>query len=122
MQDTPWNYELGKNNTVTARSLTVLFEQLALKKVVSRKYSSKMLQILLQQKFNTMIPGQLPRDVKVAHKTGSSEGIQHDSGIVYLPDGRKYVLVVLSKDLYDAKNGIIAIAKISKIIYDYEVH
>ena len=114
-------YQLGKNNTVTAGSLAVMFEQLAFKRVISRKYSTKMLQILLQQKFNTMIPGQLPRSVKVAHKTGSSEGIQHDSGIVYLPDGRKYVLVVLSRDLHDAKSGITAIAKISKTIYDYEV-
>ena len=113
-------YELGRNNTVTARSLAVMFEQLALRRAVSRKASSTMLQILLEQKFNSMIPAQLPRDVKVAHKTGSSEGIQHDSGIVYLPDGRKYVLVVLSSDLYDARSGITSIAKISKIIYDYE--
>jgi beta-lactamase class A len=57
----------------------------------------------------------------VAHKTGSITGVQHDSGIVYLPDGRKYVLVVLSKDLKDAKKGIEAIARISKIIYDHEI-
>jgi beta-lactamase class A len=59
--------------------------------------------------------------VKVAHKTGSNTGMQHDSGIVYLPDGRKYVLVVLSQDLKDTKKGIEAIARISKIIYDYEI-
>ena len=115
-------YESGRNNTVTAGSLMAMFEQLAKKKVVSREESKKMLDILLQQRFNDMIPGRLPSSVKVAHKTGSSAGIQHDSGIVYLPDGRKYVVVVLSKDLYDARAGIDAIAQISRIIFDYEVH
>ena len=81
-----------------------------------------MLDILLQQKFNDMIPAKLPKPVKVAHKTGSSPGVQHDSGIVYLPDGRKYVLVVLSKNLRDQKSGHDAIAEISKIIFDYEMN
>ena len=48
--------------------------------------------------------------------------MQHDSGIVYLPDRRKYVLVVLSKDLQEQKAGINAIAQISKIMFDYEMN
>jgi beta-lactamase class A len=57
--------------------------------------------------------------VKVAHKTGSISKVEHDSGIVFLPDGRKYVLVVLSKELDDNEKGKETIAKISKLIYDY---
>lgn len=115
-------YLAGKNNTVTAISLSVMFERLAKKRVVSKKASEEMLDILKQQKFNNMIPARLPKRVRVAHKTGSSTGIVHDSGIVYLPDGRKYILVILSKNLRDSKDGINAGAGISKIIYDYEVN
>ena len=114
-------FDAGKNNTTTAKDLSIVYEKLARKKLVSRKACDEMLDVLLHQKFNEMIPGMLPKKVKVAHKTGSIEGVQHDSGIIYLPDGRKYVLVVLSKDLKDAKKGIEAIARISKIIYDYEI-
>jgi len=114
-------FEAGKNNTTTAKDLAVVYEKLARRKIVSRRACDEMLDVLLHQKFNDMIPGLLPKNVKVAHKTGSITGVQHDSGIIYLPDGRKYVLVVLSKDLKDAKKGIDAIARISKIIYDYEV-
>jgi beta-lactamase class A len=114
-------FDAGKNNTTTAKDLSIVYEKLARKKLVSRKACDEMLDVLLHQKFNEMIPGMLPKKVKVAHKTGSIEGVQHDSGIIYLPDGRKYVLVVLSKDLKDAKKGIEAIARISKIIYDHEI-
>jgi beta-lactamase class A len=115
-------YQAGKNNTVTAKSLALLYEKLARKKILSAKISDEMLGILRHQRFTDMIPARLPKYVTVAHKTGSSPGVQHDSGIVYLPDGRKYVLVVLSKDLRDQKIGINAIAEISKIMFDYEMN
>jgi beta-lactamase class A len=115
-------FQAGKNNTVTAKSLALLYEKLARKEVLSRKISKLMLGILAHQKFTDMIPARLPKNVTVAHKTGSSPGVQHDSGIIYLPDGRKYVLVVLSKDLEDQKIGIKAIAEISKIMFDYEMN
>jgi beta-lactamase class A len=65
-----------------------------------------------------MIPAKLPSDVIVAHKTGSINNVQHDSGIIMLPDGRKYVLVVLSKELRSNQDGIECIAEISKSIYE----
>jgi beta-lactamase class A len=55
----------------------------------------------------------------VAHKTGSITGVQHDSGIVFLPDGRKYLLILLSKNLKSADEGVKTLAQISKLIYDY---
>ncbi|MGA9407048.1 MAG: serine hydrolase [Bacteroidota bacterium] len=112
----------GKNNTVTAKSLAMLYIQLARKSILSRKASGEMLDILLEQKFRNMIPAKLPASLNIAHKTGSSPGVQHDSGIIYLPDGRKYVLVVLSKNLREQKSGSNAIAEISKIIFDYETN
>jgi beta-lactamase class A len=56
----------------------------------------------------------------VAHKTGSITGIQHDAGIVYLPDGKKYVLVLLSRFRQENEKEVIkAMAEVSKLIYDY---
>lgn len=116
-------YRAGLNNTTTAFDLALLFEQLALQKLVSATVSSAMIKILLDQQFNEIIPAQLPTGVKVAHKTGSITGVQHDSGIVFLPDGRKYVLVLLSAfDAADEKSVISTMAGISKIIYDHMVN
>jgi beta-lactamase class A len=78
-----------------------------------------MIKILSQQEHNNIIPAELPKDVKVAHKTGWITGVQHDSGIVILPDGRRYVLVLLSKNLQDEKSAVKAMAHVSRMIYDF---
>lgn len=114
-------FQKGMNNTTTAYDQMLIFNAMANGNIVDKKSSDAMVKILLDQAFNDKIPAQLPREVKVAHKTGWIKGINHDAGIVYLPDGRKYVLVLLSKDLVDEKAGVAAMANASKIIYDYFV-
>lgn len=114
-------FELGLNNTVTASNLMKLYEMIATHNILNDKSCEEMIKILLDQKFNDKIPKYLPKNVKVAHKTGSINKVEHDSGIVYLPDGRKYVLVILSKDLDSNEAGKETIAKISKLIYDYMI-
>ena len=94
---------------------------MATQKTVSANASEEMIKILLDQRFNDIIPAQLPSEVKVAHKTGSITGVQHDSGIVILPNGKRYVLVLLSKNLEDEKAGMTAMAEISRMIYEYTI-
>jgi beta-lactamase class A len=110
-------FEKGLNNKTSAHDLMVIFEKIAKEEMVSKEASAEMTRILLDQKFNEIIPALLPKDVKVAHKTGSVTGVRHDSGIVILPDGRKYVLVLLSKEMEDVEAGIKAMAKVSEIIF-----
>jgi beta-lactamase class A len=115
-------YEKGLNNTTTAYDLLLIYEQMANEKLISAASSKEMISILLDQRLNEIIPAQLPKDVKVAHKTGSIKGVQHDSGVVFLRDGRRYVLVLLSRfDPADEKKVINAMAEVSKLIYDYMV-
>ncbi len=112
-------FEAGQNNTTAAYDLSLIFELIAKKESVTPESSEAMLKILFAQKYNDMIPAKLPKNVKVAHKTGSITNVQHDSGIVYLPDGRAYVLVILSKNLRSNKDGIDVIASISEEIYNF---
>ena len=119
-------YDAGMNNTTTAYDLMVIFEKLAKGEAVDSSASAQMINILLDQKFNDIIPAQLPPDVKVAHKTGWITGVHHDSGVVFLPDGRKYVLVLLSKKLKDdlpagqaGKAGVEGMARVSKMVYEW---
>jgi len=114
-------FQLGLNNVVTAFDLMLMYQYLAKHELVSHEASKEMINILLHQKHNSRISAKLPPDVKVAHKTGSITGVGHDSGIIFLPDGRKYVLVLLSKNVKDEKAVIEAQAEVSKIIYEYVV-
>ena len=112
-------FEAGVINQVTAYDLMLLFEKIDKEELVNSEASMAMMDILLNQKFNDIIPANLPKEVKVAHKTGWITGVHHDSGIVFLPDGRKYVLVMLSKDLKDEDGGVNTMATVSKMIYDH---
>jgi beta-lactamase class A len=112
-------FDAGLNNTTTAYDLAKIFEAIAAKRAVSAEASEQMLEILRAQKFKSMIPAKLPPNVIVAHKTGSITNVQHDSGIIYLPDGHAYVLVILSKDLKSNKEGIEVVASLSKAVYDF---
>jgi beta-lactamase class A len=110
-------FDKGLSNTTTAYDLMLIFEKIAQNKVIDKKSCDEMRKILFDQKFNEIIPEKLPKTVKVAHKTGSITGVQHDSGIVYLPDGRKYVLVLLSKKLKNVDAGVKMLAEVSEMVY-----
>ncbi|WP_224999684.1 serine hydrolase [Cesiribacter sp. SM1] len=112
-------YDAGLNNSTTAYDLMRIFEALAREEVVSKKDSQEMVEILLQQTHKDVIPVLLPAAVKVANKTGFISGVHHDSAIVYLPDGRKYVLVLLSKQLQDAEAGKKMLSQVSRLVYDH---
>lgn len=112
-------FRQGLNNTTTAYDLMLIFSKMAKHEIVSKEASGTMIRILQDQKFNEIIPAKLPKEVRVAHKTGSITGVQHDSGIVILPDGGRYVLVLLSKDLKDNDSAIRAMANVSLLIYEY---
>jgi beta-lactamase class A len=115
-------FELGMNNTVTAYDLMIIFDHLASGTVVNKPACDSMIQILMHQQLREKIPAKLPADVKVANKTGSIDKLSHDSGIVFLPDGRKYVLVLLSKGIEDEKSANETLANVSRIIYDHVVN
>ena len=112
-------YRAGLSNSTTAKDLMIIFEKMAKGETVDQQASSEMIETLLDQKFNDIIPVHLPEEVKVAHKTGSITALHHDSGIVFLPDGRNYVLVLLSKNLEDFDKGTETLASVSKLVYEY---
>ena len=112
-------YDLGLSNSTTARDLLVILEAIANNRAGAPGDCAAMVDILEGQQFNEIIPFYLPKEVRVAHKTGVITALHHDAGIVYLPDGRSYVLVLLSKNLKDFDAGTQQLARISKIFYDY---
>ena len=112
-------FRAGMNNEVTARGLAMMYLRLAEGSALDKEYRSQVLSVLKDQHFRDMIPALLPEEVTVAHKTGWITGVRHDSGIVYLPDGRAYVLVILSKNVPDRADANRTGAEISRKIYDF---
>lgn len=112
-------YDLGMNNTTTAKDLAIIMEKIALNEAGTPEDCVEMVRILKDQQFNDLIPLYLPEVVEVAHKTGWITGVHHDSAIVYLPDGRRYVLVLLSKNMDDMEKGTEMLARVSERVYQF---
>jgi len=112
-------YEAGLSNSTTAYDLMVIFEALAHGEAVNPEADKEMLHILRQQKHTDLIPALLPKDLNIANKTGWITGVHHDSALIELPNGKKYVLVLLSKNMKDMEVGTNMLAEISKMVYDH---
>jgi beta-lactamase class A len=112
-------FQKGLNNTTTARDLGVLLEAIEQRRAASARNCSEMLAILGRQEFNDEIPAGLPPETRVAHKTGQITGVLHDAAIVYLPGRSPYVLVVLTRNIPDARVARTLIADLSRIVYEH---
>jgi beta-lactamase class A len=110
-------FRAGLNNTTTAYDLLVLLRAIAEKKFLPARACEEMIEILRKQEFNEGLPAKLPAGTKVAHKTGSITKIYHDAGIVYPPQRKPYVIVVLTRGFAEEKRAHELVAKLSQAVY-----
>ena len=110
-------FDHGIVNRVTANGLVALLRLIAEERAYTPELSREMLDILHQQEFKKGIPARLPRDVRVAHKTGDISTVAHDAGVVYAPNREPYVVAILTEWNADAGSRSATIATISHSIY-----
>jgi len=94
-----------------------LLDAIAREKLVDEWSSNEMLAILEGQTHNGLLPVPLPKDVKIAHKTGSLHDTLNDVGIVY-HDQEPYVIAVMTTQLADLDAGRAFIHRVSRMAYD----
>jgi len=109
-------HERNFNNETTAQGLLDLFAALR-GDFLSKASRERAINILLQQRFNSMIPAPLPAHASVAHKTGEISTACHDAGIVYLPERNPYILVVLTEVPAETNGRRETIAKVSEVVF-----
>lgn len=112
-------YRKGMNNTTTSAGLARSLAAIARCEHFTKKSCEEMLDILSAQEFNEMIPAGLPARTRVAHKTGWITGIDHDGAIVFPPHRKPYVLVILTKDVKNARE---VGADISRTVWEALTH
>ncbi len=110
-------YNLGLNNTTTARDLAVLMDALVRGRAATPTQTEKMLDFLLAQEFNNGIPAGVPNGVRVAHKTGWITATAHDAAIIFPPDRGPYVLVVLTRGFPAERDAERLMADLSELAY-----
>jgi beta-lactamase class A len=113
-------FDAGLSNETTPLGLVDLFSILR-GECLSKPSRDAAIAILLRQRFDSMIPAQLPPHVTAAHKTGEISTACHDAGIVYVPERQPYIVAILTQVKSDADSRRETVAKISKAIFDFFV-
>lgn len=109
-------HERGINNEATADGLLGLLSAIR-GDFLTPESKRDVIRILLQQRFNSMIPAGLPAHATVAHKTGEISTACHDIGIVYLPEREPYIIAILTEFDADTDGRRETVAAISEAIY-----
>jgi beta-lactamase class A len=108
-----------ENNCATPNEMLRLLVQTEARQAISRTASDSIIDILLRQQLNQRIPLLLPRETKVAHKTGSLFDVANDAGIIYLPNGDPIIFCAFTKRVPPAKwrDADLAIAEAALEVY-----
>src|SRR5699024_4260667 len=109
--------EEGRENQITAREAGEIMQMIYAGKCVDQKASEEMLAILKKKQVSGRLDLYLPEEVVIENKTGDLDCLEHDAGIVYLPENN-YIIVVLTNEGKSNKEGREIIGKISKMVYD----
>src|SRR5262245_24840532 len=109
-------HERSINNEATADGLLSLLSAIR-GDFLTPESKRQVIRILLEQRFNSMIPAGLPPHATVAHKTGEISTACHDIGIVYLPEREPYIVAILTEFDPDTDGRREMVAAISEAIY-----
>lgn len=126
--------EEGSLADATPAAFLDLLCRLAAGEVVSAAASRAMIEVMLRQQYTDVIGRYIPYDADgyeedpehalgLANKTRSVVGVRNDVGIVFLPEGGRYALALMSKGCADARFWVeneakVALAKVSRVLYD----
>lgn len=118
----------------TPRDMARLFELIATDKAVTPEASAAMREILSHQRYQDMLPRQLPGDAEVANKTGMDEEklpgpdgvarqVRADGGIVTGSKAR-YVIAIFARQVDDGRwsvdnEALVFGGAISRLVYDH---
>jgi len=111
-------YDAGMINTTTATDLVKLFQHIHYGVSSENKSITMLYEIMKRQEHNSIIPALLPKNLHIAHKTGTLKSTIHDAALVSSYTGKNYILILLSKNLRDKAIATTAFAQLSEVFYN----
>ena len=107
----------GFDNETTAEDMRYLFNQIYEGKLLDSEWNELALNILGRQRCHESLKRYIVDDVKIAHKTGGLDTVDHDVGIVFTDNG-DYCIGVFITEVTDNEQAKRIIGTISKIVYE----
>ncbi|QOT70826.1 MULTISPECIES: serine hydrolase [Sphingobium] len=108
-------------DTATPRAMDDLLAAIRLGRVLRPQTTALMLSVMERCKTGkARLRAMLPPGTRIAHKTGTLNGLGNDAGIVTLPDGRMFVIsVFVMKDHMGHELRDRIMAEAARAAYDY---
>ncbi len=114
-----WLPDLSGTNTTTPEELIKVMGMLEQGELLSTQKATA-INIMQRVKNNKLLPQGLGTGARIAHKTGDIGFLLGDSGIVYMPNGKRYLIAVLvNSRIYDDYDAVYYIRDVSRIVYTY---
>lgn len=112
-----WLPDLGGTNKTTAADIAKILYNLdnpGFLNINSREY---IVDYMSHVKNDRLIQAGLGEGALFIHKTGDIGTMLGDAGVVFAPNGKKYIVVILAKRPYNSYQGKEFIVKASELIY-----
>jgi len=114
-----WLPDLRGTNYTTANDMATMLFNLDNPTFLSINSREYIVDYMSHVKNDRLIPQGLGKGATLLHKTGDIGSMLGDAGIVFMPDGRKYIVVIMANRPYNSPSGKNFIQQASKIIYTY---
>jgi len=114
-----WLPDLGATNRTTARELVTLMAMLETGKLLTPNSRKQAIDILQRVKNKRLLPAGLGSGASIAHKTGYIRSVLGDAGIIYMPNGKRYLAAVLVENNSIPSVARVYIQQVSRIVYSY---
>ena len=110
--------KLGLDNETTAQDMQHLFRQIYKGTLLSSEWNAVAIDILSRQRSHESLKRYIVDDVKMAHKTGGLDTVDHDTGIVFTK-ARDYFIGVFITEVSDNDKARQTIGAISRSVYEH---
>ncbi|HWQ30327.1 MAG TPA: serine hydrolase, partial [Negativicutes bacterium] len=110
--------EEGRQNYTSAKEMAGMVERLYRHEILTPEACEEMLAIMSINTRKEEIARYLPPEIRVAHKGGSLDNLNHDIGIVFHPQG-DYLLGIFGTELPNNIEGEEYIAQLSRKIFEH---
>ncbi len=114
-----WLPDLAGTNVTTAKEMARMLYNIDNPNFLSLSSRERIVDYMSHVHNNRLIQAGLPPEALFIHKTGDIGKMLGDAGIVYTPNGKKYIVVILVNRPYNSPLGKEFIVKASSVIYSH---
>jgi beta-lactamase class A len=111
--------DLEGTNTISSQDMVTLMFMLDKGKLIEPRSRDRFMDIMRRPITNTLLPQGIGEEARIIHKTGDIASSVGDSGIVDMPNGKRYAISVMVKRPDNDQRANEMIRQISRATYDY---